>query len=175
MISRARYGIEYITRNLDFVMDNSLIEKINRTFDINYDMKDIQLTDDILVSLINQYHYIDNTDINNYIFNEPSNNDGKLFIDIDQKENKIKYCFTDCNLNILNAAEYMQWNIGFGWDKEDFSNDPNWIEIAKVCKDNINAINKDATLMTSIELKQFVTDDYSKQINNMYFEDTIKI
>ena len=39
----------------------------------------------------------------------------------------------------------------------------------------IKAINKDAKLMSDIELKQFINDDYTKQINEMFVENNIKI
>lgn len=58
MISRARYGIEYIKRNLDNYFHNDVIEKINRTFDVNYDMKDIQLSYNIIEDLKNEDYYI---------------------------------------------------------------------------------------------------------------------
>lgn len=174
MISRARYGIEYIKRNIEYYLHDDLLEKVSRTFDINYDMKDIQLSCNILNDL-KDYYLMDKKDINDYIFSQQANNDGKLFIDCDQKTNQIKYCFTDSELNLLSADEYMNWNIGFRWDTKDFSSDPDWNEIAKLCKKNIKAINKDAKLMTGLELKQFINDDYTKQINEICIEKDIKI
>ena len=55
MISRARYGIDYLKRNLDNSMDDELLEQINRIFDVNFDMQDIQLTGNILEWLKNEY------------------------------------------------------------------------------------------------------------------------
>ena len=75
----------------------------------------------------------------------------------------------------LSAHEYMQWNIGFGWDKKEFSSDPDWNKISATCKKNIKAIKKDAKLMSDIELKQFINDNYTKQINEMFVENNIKI
>ena len=174
MISRARYGIEYIKRNIEYYFHNDLLEKISRTFDINYDMKDIQLSYDIFNDLKDCY-LTDKNDINKFIFSEQANNDGKLFIDCDQKLNQIKYCFTDSELNHLSADEYMNWNIGFRWDTKDFSSDPDWDTISNLCKKNIKAINKNAKLMSDIELKKFINDDYTKQINEICVEQDIKI
>lgn len=174
MISRARYGIEYLKRNIEYSMHTELVERINRTFDVNYDMHDIQLSDNILENLKDEY-LINKADINNFIFLEPINNDGKLFIDFDQNTNEIKYCFTDNELNILSAHEYMQWNIGVKWDKKDFSSHPDWNKIATICKKNIKSINNNAKIMSSIELKQFINDNYSKQINEVCLENNINI
>jgi len=164
MISRARYGIEYIKRNIDFSFDRELIEKISRNFDINYDMKDVQLSVNILDEL-KEYYFYDKDDINRFIFLEQGNNDGKLFVDFDQKTNKIKYCFTDRELKPLSADEYMNWNIGMKWEEKEFSSDKDWDKIAKICKKNIKAINKDAELMSDVELNKFINDDYTKQID----------
>ena len=174
MISRARYGIDYLKRNLDNSMDDELLEQINRIFDVNFDMQDIQLTGNILEWLKNEY-LTNKEDINEYIFFEPENNDGKLFVDFDQSSKEIKYCFTDGGIMPLSAHEYMQWNIGFGWDKKEFSSDPDWNKISATCKKNIKAIKKDAKLMSDIELKQFINDNYTKQINEMFVENNIKI
>lgn len=69
----------------------------------------------------------------------------------------------------------MQWNIGVTWDKENFSADSDWKKIANTCKKNIKSINENTKIMTSVELKQFINDDYSKQIDEMYIENDIKI
>jgi len=174
MISRARYGIDFIKNYLDSNMDFELIEKINRIFDVNFDMQDIQLSDNILEWLKDEY-LTNKNDINDYIFFEPDNDDGKLFIDYDQNLGEIKYCFTDGGYIPLSAYEYMQWNVGFGWDTKDFSDDPDWDRISKVCKKNINSINKNTKLMSDIELENFINDDYTKQINEICFQQDIKI
>ena len=174
MISRARYGIDYIKRNLDYSIDDELVEQINRMFDVNFDMKDVQLSDNIITWLENEY-LTNQKDINEFIFFEPENNDGKLFVDCDQNSKKIKYCFTDGGNIPLSAQEYMKWNIGFGWDKKDFSDDPDWNKISATCKKNIKAIKNDAELMSDIELKQFINDDYTKYINEVFVENNIKI
>lgn len=174
MISRARYGIEYLKRNIDYSMHTDLIEKINRTFDVNYDMHDVQLSDDIL-KYLKEESFVDKDNTNNYIFLEQANNDGKLFVDCDQNTNEIKYCFTDDELNVLSAYEYMQWNIGIKWDKKDFNSDPDWNKIVSICKKNIKSLNNNAKMMSSIELKDFINDDYSKQINEICLESNISI
>ena len=69
----------------------------------------------------------------------------------------------------------MQWNIGFNWDKKNFSDDSEWNKISTICKKNIKSINQDAELMSDIELKQFINDDYTKYINEVFVENNIKI
>ena len=65
--------------------------------------------------------------------------------------------------------------IGIRWDKKDFNSDPEWNKISSICKKNIKSINDNATLMSDIELKHFITDNYSKQINDVCIEKDIKI
>ena len=48
MISRAKHGIEYIKTHLKYIDIDSTQEKINRIFDVNFDMQDILLTSDII-------------------------------------------------------------------------------------------------------------------------------
>lgn len=53
MISRARYGIEYIKENYleyrTWIFNNeSDMEKLRRIFDVNFDMKDIVMSIDII-------------------------------------------------------------------------------------------------------------------------------
>ena len=55
MISRARYGIDYIKRNENRLDINSVKEKINRIFDVNFDMKDIAITSDLISEWIEQF------------------------------------------------------------------------------------------------------------------------
>ena len=44
MISRARHGIEYIKAYLEYKSDKNTQEKINKIFDVNFDMKDVIIT-----------------------------------------------------------------------------------------------------------------------------------
>ena len=159
MISRARHGIEYIKATLKYIADSSNQEKINRIFDVNFDMKDIMLTSDIIKEWIEKFssYY----DAKEYIFECISNNNGKLFIDV-TKNGDIKFCFTDYDLNILTPTKYMNWDYA-GWqNSKELTKD----EI-ETCKNNIKYINQNAKLMTKEELQEFINFDYSKQINDM--------
>lgn len=162
MISRARYGIEYINRqNPDHYSIDSVQEKINKIFDVNFDMKDVAISSDILKEYIEEEWYKD-YGINEFIFNMQDNNDGKLFIDINEND-KVKYCFTDYNLKIFSPIQYMNWN------KEDWRKHSEYFstEDIETCKKNIEYIKKNAQLMTKEELQEFITFDYSEQINNL--------
>lgn len=176
MISRARYGIEYIKDNLKYLDQKWVREKINRIFDVNFDMNDIQETDDILEEVRNGL-WEDRKLANEYIFLEQDNNDGKLFIDCNQKNREIKFCFTDRKLNILSPNEYMIWNIGENWTSSNFFSDPeldeNWKNVIPVCKENIEILNK-FEMMDAKELDSFIKADYSKQIGDSKFKVLLK-
>ena len=87
MISRARHGIEYIKSSAEYLASDTVKERINKIFDVNFDMKDVALSTDILrewVEYSSKYYGLD--EINDYIFHAQDNNDGKLFISFK------KYC-----------------------------------------------------------------------------------
>lgn len=156
MISRARHGIEYIKSYMEYIYDKYNQEKINRIFDINFDMKDIALTSDLIKEWVRDFS--DSDIANDYIFEDTANNDGKLFIDV-QKDGTIKYCFADYNLKILTPTKYMNWDCE-SWKTSDVLTE----EEKEICKNNIKYINENATLMTEDELQEFIDYDYSKQI-----------
>lgn len=157
MISRAKYGIEYINKQKpEHYSLDSVQEKINKIFDVNFDMFDVSISSDILQEYIIEKWYKD-TEVNEFIFNMQDNNDGKLFIDINEND-KVKYCFTDGNLNILSPTQYMNWKEYFD-DLKD--------EKIEKCNKNIRYINENAKLMTKEELQEFITCDYSKQIDEL--------
>lgn len=165
MISRARYGIEYIKHYIDnefdFVFsDKQYIKKISRIFDTNFDMKDVALSSNIFDEFKEEKKYYKENNIevsfNDFIFKHQDNNDGKLFVDI--QDNKIKYAFTDYDCEkVMNAEQYMIW------DMED------WIEklkeyesedAIKTCQENMEEISKMAILMTKEELEEFINYNY---------------
>lgn len=167
MISRARHGIEYIKSYSKYIYDKYNQEKINRIFDVNFDMKDIISTSDLIKEWVEQFS--DSDIANDYIFVDAANNDGKLFIDV-QKNGEIKYCFTDYNLKILTPTKYMNWDCE-NWKTSDVLTE----EEKEICKENIKYINKNAILMTEDELQEFIDFDYSKQISELAKELNIEI
>lgn len=159
MISRARYGIEYIKDNLleyrSYVFRNPYeMKRLSRIFDANFDMKDIQISQNIIEEWKEQFF---EDDFNDIVFMSQDNNDGKLFVDI-LEDGTIKYAFLDntCDMgNIMNAAKYMEW------DSEDWRNS-SYIdnEQKKLCEDNLKSIEEMAILMTKEEVKDFISYDY---------------
>ena len=161
MISRARWGIEYIKdyidSGFDFAFrDDSYIEKISRVFDANFDMHDVQISRDIVNEWESDYSEVD---FNRYVFNMQDNNDGQLYIDILGGE--IFYCFRDWTNHedgitsdmLMSAIEYMDW------DYEGWENNLN-AEGNAVCRANIKAIDEMAQLMTLEQLDDFLHGDY---------------
>ncbi len=167
MISRARHGIEYIKKYSEYIYDKYNQEKINRIFDINFDMEDIALTSNLIKEWVKNFS--DSDIANDYIFVDTANNDGKLFIDV-QKDGTIKYCFTDYNLKILTPTKYMNWDFE-GWENSE-QLDKDDVEI---CKNNIKYIKENAIQMTKDELQEFIDYDYSKQIIEVAKELNIEI
>lgn len=160
MVSRARYGIEYIKEKyIEYrtwiFNDESNIEKLRRIFDVNFDMKDIVMSIDIIKEWKEQFSEDEN--FNNYVFKLQDNNDGKLFVDISEY-GTIKYAFLDCECNtdhIMNATQYMDWNSE-EWEKSEYISE----EGKQSCKENLGKIEEMAVLMTKSELEDFINNDY---------------
>lgn len=158
MISRARHGIEYIKNNLlgyrNFIFNPFQTERLSRIFDTNFDMKDVQISTNIIEEWKDQF-FDDN--FNDVVFWWQDNNDGRLFVDI-LEDGTIKYAFLDydCDVtNIMNAAQYMEWD-NEDWKNSEYIDD----EQKKQCEDNLKTIEEMATLMTKEEIEDFINFDY---------------
>lgn len=158
MISRARYGIEYIRKNYleyrDWIFnDESNMEKLRRIFDVNFDMKDIVMSSDIVHEWKEQFA---ENNFNEFVFRMQGNNDGKLFVDISE-DGIVKYAFLDCECDtdhIMNATQYMDWNSE-EWEKSEYISE----EGKQSCKENLEKIEEMAALMTKLELEDFINYD----------------
>lgn len=159
MISRARYGIEYMKDNLDegydfTFWDWSYIHQYIRIFDTNFDMKDVDISSNIFDEFKDESSP---SGFCNFCFFKQDNNDGKLLVDI--SNGVIKYAFLDCNAdvkNIMNATQYMDWDSE-GWRNSEYIGE----EGIQTCKKNIAAIDSMAKLMTETEVKDFLcTEEY---------------
>lgn len=169
MISRCRYGIEWILQRMEYInwfyTSKPNIKLLSEIFDINFDMRDVLNTCDILNEF---YNYFSEENFNDYVFRYQENNDGKLFIDI--KENGVYYSFIDdaCGIdNIMDAEGYMEWNN----DPKDWRNSKYISKDQKLrCERNIRYISKHTKLMTLNELEDFITCDYSKYYHDNYLK-----
>lgn len=159
MISRARYGIEYVKDNLleyrNFIFNDPFqMERLSRIFDTNFDMKDVQISTNIIEEWKDQF-FDDN--FNDVVFWWQDNNDDRLFVDI-LEDGTIKYAFLgyDCDVkNIMNATQYMEWDSE-DWKNSEYIDD----EQKKQCEDNLKTIEEMATLMTKEEIEDFINFDY---------------
>lgn len=163
MISRARYGIEkikyYVDKKYDYVFKSTWeIESIRRYFDVNFDMKDIAMSMDIIKEYEDDKKYypifVQHSSFEEYVYFDQNNNDGKLLIDI--RDGKIKYAFLDYDFSfdrIMDARQYMDWDYE-SWENSEYLSE----EDIETCKDNIEKINEMAELMTVDEVKDFTTD-----------------
>lgn len=160
MISRARYGMEYLQAHLEYPFlfkDSSFIHKLIRIFDTNFDMKDVQISSDIFLEY-EQYATTEEYGFYEYVFRDQDNNDGKLLIDV--ADGIIKYAFLDHTADadhIMSAQDYMDWDDDVFWHRHNGNSD----FVGKTCRDNINAIAELAQLMTKDEVENFIrTEDY---------------
>lgn len=145
MVSRAAGLIEWLSEHKDYL--DWKTEHISRISDINFDFKDVVISQDIL----NEYaNYGEGYTPKDFIFESQDNNDGKLFISIEQ-DGTIKYAFTDCDISqSMSSLDYMAWG-GYDFEEEYGSN----------CSKNIMFISECATLMTDDELCDFLETTYS--------------
>lgn len=165
MISRARYAIERITehqRHGSGCFGESDILKLRRILDVNFDMKDIVLSSDIL----KEYEeYGSDENLNEFVFNNQDNCDGQLYIDILENGN-IRYAFLDWDAdaeNVMDAESYMAWDMrGSDWQTptEHMSQ-----KVIDTCLENIKEIKSMALLMTAEEVLKFKYDNYSHLVN----------
>ena len=156
MISRARYGIEWINKNINYpcFFDRSFynFEKFRRIWDINFDYKDIVISSDILT--FKEYCENDSYSKEEFVYKCQANNDGKLFINVNTESKEIKFAFTDGECNVLNPFEYIKWD-----ESEWLHNKYISKKERDTCIKNIRELYKMATLMTQEEI-----DEYMKSI-----------
>jgi len=185
MISRARHGIEYIKDYEDYIYsqltDHTGIIKLRRYFDVNFDMKDIAISANIIKEYL-EYGYGES--LPEYIFTDYCNNNGQLLIDVFARKDEepvIKYAFihygeSDLDYdNPLTPADYMKKDCGESWKDKLDVNDKN------ICVNNINYIMENAELMTVEEIQEFITNtdmyvydlDYSLIGKLLHFEHDI--
>lgn len=163
MISRARYGIEYIRKSYlehrGWIFNNeSDMEKLRRIFDVNFDMKDIVMSWNIIEEWKEQFS--EDKNFNNYVFKLQDNNDGKLFVDI-LDDGTMEYAFLDCTCDtehIMSASQYMTWDHK-DWRKSKYITD----EQKSFCEDNLKKIEEMAVLMTQEEIENFINYDYGME------------
>ena len=160
MISRCRYSLEWIKEMSKhswlFTTNKGQLERI---LEVNFDMKDVQITCDIVKEYIEECDYKDESSFKEYVFTEQDNNDGKLFIDV--SGGYLKYCFLDydCNTeNIMDAAGYMAWNSE-NWEQSEYIDE----EQKELCRDNIKVIGEIAEIMSAEEVEDFINCIYEEE------------
>ena len=174
MISRAKYGIEWIKENVEYLDWKDKQIKLGRILDTNFNMIDVVLSSNIIKEYEEHIKWlkendkhgidIDNTDgFRDYVFIGQDNNDGKLFIDVDVENKTVKFCLTDYDLNILSPKAYMDWDYE---DWEDSEYLPK--EARRICEDNIEYLET-IEQMTDEDLQDFINYDYWLDMNKPLF------
>lgn len=157
MISRARGAIEHIAQTLHYdwyYEQASNVKKLSRVIDTNFDMRDVQISCDIIEEWKTEFA---DTKFNDFVFYHQDNNDGKLLIDIN--DGVIKYAFLDYDINlesIMDGEGYMRWNSSPEWRESEYLDE----EDVKACEDNICYIDEHAMLMTKEEVEEFLNYNY---------------
>lgn len=160
MISRARYGIAWIKSICKYI--DEVGYKLYRVLDTNFDMGDCTISSNLLIEYVEDDLLHDT--LNDFMFNQQSNDNGKLLIDI-LPDGTIKYSFLDCdNEKVMSAAEYMDWDMGEKWTTPTKYMSQKVID---TCKRNIEDINKMAVQMTEDEVREFMEFDYSYLLENV--------
>jgi hypothetical protein len=154
-------------------------EKIAKFLNINFDMRDIAESTNILEEYVEEYLEDMSTypqNLTQFLFFGQANNDGKLFIDINLEDGKeeFKYAFLDdeCNTDyIMDPNSYMNWEQSYihysHWTDDDWAV-PNKCftdEDIKICKENIEFIKETGQLMTITDLMNFIEYDYTEFVN----------
>lgn len=165
MISRCRYTIEWIMKNLEydcawyFIRDT---KKLANIINVNFDMKDVVISSDIineyLEFLEDEWGKSSEWSFKDFVFLNQDNNNGQLYININGKD--VSYAFIDPyeydkDLKIMNATKYMDWNLE-NWENSDYITQYQ----KRRCKSNLKMIDKMARLMTKKELDDFINCAY---------------
>ena len=157
MVSRARHTMEWILDNFRYGQhylstDNT---KLVRIIDTNFDMHDVVISSDIIEEY---FEYFSDESFSDNVFKFQDNNDGKLFIDV-HPNGVIKYAFIDSSCNLdkpKGGLGYMSWNHK-NWRQSEYIND----EQKEKCEANCKYLRDNFKLMTTKELKDFVSCDYN--------------
>lgn len=155
MISRAKQIIEFVDKckeNPLSLDDKNVRKRLKKATEVNSDTHDIELAHDI-IDESRKFGLFKSLKIKDFF--DYDNNDGQLYIDVNN--GKVKYCFVSCNneSNPMTAEEYMNWDYAENW-REHLNK-----EEIKYTEDNINNIGSLATLMTKEEINDFINGDYN--------------
>lgn len=161
MISRARYGMEWIQKYLKppFLLKRAgySFEKFRRIWDVNFDYKDITLSSDIFQEYELEGWGAGGTTLEKFCFEMQDNNDGKLFVDVNTEDERIAFTLTDNDVKILTPDQYMDWNEP-GWRREDYEYLDK--ELKTACLNNIEWLNNNAKQMTEEELEEYIANPF---------------
>ena len=157
MVSRARYGIEWIKTYMEFPFvfrrGSYNFEEFRRVWDVNFDYKAIKTSEDLLIEDNREYF---ERNFKRCVFGV-DNDDGILLVDVDTKMKQIRYCFLDSSENnVMDAEQYMNWNMP-EWEKPESSLLE--AEAKGWCRSNIEELRDLAQVMTKSELDVFLRSE----------------
>lgn len=159
MISRVRYGIEWLIGNLEYKFN--IKEKLHSILETNFDMIDVVISADIIKEF-KEYDW--GCSLNEFMFEKQDNNDGKCLIDI-TSDGIIKYAFLDsANEKIMNGSEYMSWDCDMDWKNPNKYRSQ---EMISTCLSNIAEIEKMSVLMSEEDVREFMEHNYNHLIEEI--------
>ena len=155
MVSRASGIIKMAKRQSSF--DDEGIKKLILVCDVNFDMRDISLSSDIIEEVA-----VFCEGVSNELFAQ-DNNDGQLLVDI--RNGVVKYAFIPYydNPAFLDGEGYLAYDLGMDWREKL---DP---EVLAYTEKNLAFIAESAVLMSEDEVREFLSYDYSH-----LFEEVLK-
>lgn len=158
MISRARHSIEWLEEESSRFYWR---EKLPRILDINFDMKDVVISSDIIEEYADDIEAWDCT--LNEFFESQDNNNGVLLIDV--VSDSIKYAFLNWENKYLgDGTAYMKEEMA-DW-LENGPDDYHDQEDIDTCLNNIQWLKDNATLMTEEEADEYLQHDYNWHLEN---------
>lgn len=166
MVSRARYGLEYLKDNSKYLYTLEyayLSEGFRRHFDLNVDLRNYCHSDNLLEILNDDIEYMkDNKEAyREYFENEErmneycrysvfdiENDDGCLFISIEENDESvdIKFCLTNDKKEVLSVEKYLDWDTNFSWKDKEYNDSLYGFQYDKITLGNIKSLKKFETI-----------------------------
>lgn len=168
MVSRVAHTCEWLEESAKYYFQGYR-DRLQNIMKTNFDLKDCIDANDIFLEAAT---YPDNgvmpqgEELNNAVFYDQANNDGKAFINVAVDQNKkahISVCFTDRDLKkIMTASEYMNW-------EEDYEDaEKNWIQA--FTESEYRDDEDIATSLKNIKLLEQYEQMSKKQLNELFLE-----
>lgn len=172
MVSRVASTVEWLKEHAKYYFSSNKRDALESVLRTNFDMKDVVSAQNIFLEAADYNEdgkLPSKEEMNDFLFFEQDNNDGKAYIDVyvDEKKTEIFYCFQDRdNANIMTASEYMNWNTdyreeGKSWLEQFAESEYHDDEDITYTLKNIKFLKENAKLMNDKQMEEFLEADYA--------------